>query len=172
MVNSWRTAYFNQAIADYEMFLMLEKTPNVPLCHRLHYLQMMTEKLAKGFKTKTTDGEYAHTHVAFVPFLKIAKSRPEIMQACGIKTREQFSAYLDGLNSLAATVQGLAPAESNRANIGVNPEYPWETPEGIVAPIEFGFPEIDLNTKNAKLNKLMTFIGYCVEIAARELVDA
>ena len=172
MAASWRTAYFKQALADYELFLMLENAEDVPLCHRLHYLQMMTEKMAKGFKTEEGGGEYAHTHVTFVPFLKIAKSRPEIMQACGIRTKEQFHAYLNGLYDLAAAVQDLAPAQANRADIGVNPEYPWETPKGIVAPVDFDFPGIDLNAKNAKLNKLMTFIKHCFEIAEREMGQA
>lgn len=59
--------------------------------------------------------------------------------------------------------------EANKAVVGVNPEYPWATPRGIVAPIEFDFPKINLNAKNAKLNKLMTFIRHCFEIAQREL---
>lgn len=46
----WRTGYLRQARADYDMLLFLLKTgEEVALCQKLHYLQMTTEKLAKGF---------------------------------------------------------------------------------------------------------------------------
>ena len=47
----WRTAYLEQAKSDYAMLLKLNRD-EAPLCHRLHYLQMTTEKMAKGFLTR------------------------------------------------------------------------------------------------------------------------
>lgn len=167
MAHSWRTAYFKQGLADYQLFLTLEKTENIPLCHRLHYLQMMTEKLAKGFKTEPTAKEaHPFTHAAFVTLLRIVKDRPEFMQACNIGTKEQFLAYLKGLNSLAATIQGLAP---DLADKGPNPEYPWQIPQGVMAPIDFNFPDLNLNAKDLRLIKMLKFIDICFQIAQREL---
>lgn len=168
MADSWRSAYFKQARADYDLFLILEKTENIPLCHRLHYLQMMTEKLAKGFRTPKGGIEYAHTHEAFVPFLRIVKSRPEFIFLRGAMTKNQFDAYIVGLYPLAERIQRLAPDLAT----GPNPEYPWATQQSIVAPIEFSFPDINLNAKDVRLNKLLTLIGICFEIAKRELESA
>ena len=167
MVNSWRSAYFRQAHADYEMFLPLENTRGISLCHRLHYLQMMTEKLAKGFNTPpTAKKEHAHTHAAFLKFLKTLKLQPEFRQVRGNMSNDQFDSYLKGLYALADRVQNLAP---DLAKEKPNPEYPWRMPTGtIVAPAEFGFPDLDLNAKDPHLIKLLELINTCFKIADRE----
>ncbi len=46
----WRTANLTQARSDFEMLQTLSRQ-QAPPCHQLHYLQMSTEKLAKGFST-------------------------------------------------------------------------------------------------------------------------
>jgi hypothetical protein len=76
----WRTAYLTQAKSDYAMLLKLIRE-EAPLCHRLHYLQMTTEKMAKGFLTKKGGPRYAKTHDAFAKFVKIAGERPEFCAA-------------------------------------------------------------------------------------------
>ena len=70
MAMDWRTAYFQQARSDYDMLLRLLKEENVPECQRLHYLQMATEKLAKGFLTQPGGPRYPKVHDAFVRFVK------------------------------------------------------------------------------------------------------
>ena len=70
----WRSAYLEQAKSDFTMFQVIQ---DAPLCHRLHYLQMATEKLAKGFLTPPGGARYGKTHDAFVRFLRVAKGRPE-----------------------------------------------------------------------------------------------
>lgn len=69
MPHDWRSSYLTQAKADYAIFRLLEKE-NSPLCHRLHYLQMTTEKLAKGLLTPVGGVRYAKTHDAFLTFVR------------------------------------------------------------------------------------------------------
>ena len=73
----WRTAYLEQAKSDYAMLLKLNQE-EAPLCHRLHYLQMTTEKMAKGFLTPKGGARYPKTHNALVVnFVKLAEKRPD-----------------------------------------------------------------------------------------------
>lgn len=51
MANDWRGAYFQQAKSDYSLLLLIKEINDVPLCQKLHYLQMTTEKMSKGFLT-------------------------------------------------------------------------------------------------------------------------
>jgi hypothetical protein len=45
---TWREAFRQQALSDYAVFRHLTRVADIPVCHRLHYLQMATEKLAKS----------------------------------------------------------------------------------------------------------------------------
>ena len=58
MALDWRTAYFQQAKSDYEMLLKLLSEEDIPPCQSLHYLQMTTEKLAKGLLTRPGGSHY------------------------------------------------------------------------------------------------------------------
>lgn len=52
MAKDWRSAYFQQAKSDFQLFEKIVGQADVPLCQKLHYLQMATEKMSKGFLTK------------------------------------------------------------------------------------------------------------------------
>jgi hypothetical protein len=133
----WRTAYLEQAAADYETFRELVKIGS-PFCHQLHYLQMTTEKLAKGFLTSPGGPRYPKVHKAFVRFVIIAQSRFEFRRASRFKDTSQFRAYEEH----------------------PNPEYPWEIRGVIQAPLIYPFP--DLNLKNPQMMKLLQFIEDCL----------
>lgn len=84
MPMDWRTAYFEQAQSDYKMLLKLVADDDVPLSDCLHYLQMATEKMAKGFHTKTGEGPHERTHDAFAAFVKnYARLNTNLKRACG-----------------------------------------------------------------------------------------
>ena len=71
MPDQWRTAFLKQARADYALFRTLEGDGTVPVCHKLHLLQMATEKLAKA--SLTPPGQRPlRTHNAFVKFVQAA----------------------------------------------------------------------------------------------------
>jgi hypothetical protein len=63
---SWRDAFFVQAWSDYAVFEIMDDN-NYPRCHVLHYLQMTTEKLAKGY--------LCHFSVGDSPFLTTPKTQ-------------------------------------------------------------------------------------------------
>lgn len=104
MPHTWRTATLLQAQSDYEMFLRLQKSRDAPLCHRLHYLQMTTEKLAKAFLTPP-GGRYPNTHDAFVRFVRVVRGRQDYRAAFGFSQAAQYHAYLDSLLPLAQAIE-------------------------------------------------------------------
>jgi hypothetical protein len=120
----WRTAYLTQAKSDYAMLLKLIRE-EAPLCHRLHYLQMTTEKMAKGFLTNKGGTRYAKTHDAFVKFVRLAGGRPEFRAASHFTQAGAFVAYVTSLLDTAQNVENLSPDGGDHAN----PEYPWKNRE-------------------------------------------
>jgi len=156
---TWREAFLLQARSDHAVFdrlgaLRVEVEP----CHRLHYFQMATEKLAKAFLTAPAAVEAPATvHTAFVRMLQVIKGRPDIRRQLGYANARAFASFINSLLGLANRVQGLAPAVAGLTQ--PNPEYPWRnlgTGE-IQAPAEFEFPDFDRATKPqmAKLDKLV-----------------
>ena len=59
--------FLNQAPSDYAMFQFLRGRE---VCHRLHYLQMCTEKLSKVWFWRTLPPVHIPGHNAFEPFLR------------------------------------------------------------------------------------------------------
>jgi len=137
---TWREAYLRQARSDYEVYSFLN-TPDVPLCHRLHYLQMASEKLAKSFLSKGSRKPYKKTHIAFVRFLKISKRYKPIQRELGYaKNLPAYCAYIDSLLGPAQLIEDLAPVGGDHDK--VNPEYPWKDATGVIrVPVDYAFRE-------------------------------
>ena len=154
----WRTAYLTQAKSDYDMLLKLIRE-EAPLCHRLHYLQMTTEKMAKGFLTQRGGSRYPKTHDAFRRFVQITGGRPEFRAASHYKQAGPFSAYIMSLHNIAQKVENLSPEGGDHPN----PEYPWEEKGTILLPTEYTFD--DLALENPKMVKLLQFIADCFTLA-------
>ena len=154
----WRTAYLTQAKSDYAMPLKLNREEAL-LCHRLHYLQMATEKLAKGFLTPSGGARYPRTHNAFADFVKIADRRPDLRVASHFTKRSQFAAYIASLLETAKKVESLSPDGEDHSN----PEYPWEEKGVIMLPTEYPFADLDLRSR--KMVKLLQFIDDCFTVA-------
>ena len=153
----WRSACLEQAKSDYDMFASVRDT--APLCHSLHYLQMTTEKLAKGLLTEVGGPRPAKTHDAFVRLMRTAKVRPEYKKACGIKSSSQFVQYIDKLLDIAQQVENLSPDGPDHPN----PEYPWEFQNVILVPKEYNFKGLTL--EGPKMIKLLKFIDNCFSLA-------
>ena len=154
----WRTAYLEQAKSDYAILLKLNRDA-APLCHQLHYLQMTTEKMAKGFLTRNGGARYPKTHNAFVNFVILAARTPEFRAVSRFTTRSQFSAYTTSLLALARRVEDLSPDGEDHPN----PEYPWEINGVILLPTEYAFNGLELD--NPKMVKLLEFIADCFTLA-------
>lgn len=138
---TWRSAFLLQARSDFGTREFLN-TQRVEYCHQLHYLQMASEKLAKGFLTPASSSDPPQlTHAAFVRCLQVIKGRPDVRRMLNVSNTQAFIEFVDSLLPLAEQVQRLAPKYSGVR--GPNPEYPWQpTPRGsVTAPAEFEFPQ-------------------------------
>ena len=159
---SWRSAFLRQARREQEVRRRLND-PAVEYCHRLHYLQMVSEKLAKGFLTREGAAEPpAPTHLAFVRLLQVLKSRRDIRERLGYDAHT-FKVYIDSLLQLANRVEQLAPSAAGFTQ--PNPEYPWrDVATGqVLAPVDFAFPLFD--PRDPKMIKLEKLIEWLVEVA-------
>ena len=136
----WRTALFQQARSDYEMVNLLSRN-NAPLCHQLHFLQMATEKLAKGFQTLPNGPQPPKVHRAFVGLMQLVRNDAYLQRACNCAPR-QVNVYIASLLPVARLIEDLAPALSND---GPNPEYPWQVPGDVVAPVNYPFPTLQFD---------------------------
>lgn len=136
----WRNAYFQQAWSDFKVYQDLNNRREA-FCHQLHYLQMTTEKLAKGFQCVIGSGPHPMTHFVFVDFLQGLKRQPRLFSSrMRFKTMKQFSLHVQSLLPVANLIEQLAPAGGNYSRI--NPEYPWTDATGnVYSPVMYGFPE-------------------------------
>jgi len=81
VADDWRTAFLLQARSDHAAFrLLLDAARNDPalLCQCLHYLQMTTEKLAKGFLTPPNGPRPPAVHHAFTRFVQTARGNDRL----------------------------------------------------------------------------------------------
>lgn len=139
---SWYYAFLNQAWSDYQVFQELNESRH-PNCHKLHYLQMTTEKLAKaGLVEITRNSPPAKVHNGFVRFLQCTKFYPLWKKRLGYEHKKQaYAAYIDRMIPIADKIEKLAPAISGPSQ--PNPEYPWSPCVGDVrCPADYDFPEI------------------------------
>jgi hypothetical protein len=120
----WHDAFLEQAKSDHAILGRLAH-PAVEYCHRLHYLQMTAEKLAKSLLTPPGSAAPPPTsHAVFVRMLQVLKARPEIRRQLGFDDAARFRSYINSLLDLAGRIETLAPAQAGLAH--PNPEYPWK----------------------------------------------
>src|SRR5437899_5434722 len=151
-MNDHQKLYFDQAKSDFEIFQFLK---GKPACHRLHYLQMCTEKLGKAFFFKKPP-PYP-SHAGFVKFLRNLSTRRNIWRALNFGRREDLELYVRGIHQIAQDVESLAP---QLADDGPNPEYPWPRPpkEATTTPLHCTFPIWEKLQRTSKGFKFKGFI--------------
>src|SRR5690349_17478881 len=107
---SWRDAFLRQARSENAVRLRLND-PEVEYSHRLHYTQMVAEKLAKGLQVRPDETDPPPTtHRALVRLLQVLKGRAEARRQLGYGDAAVFKAFIDSILPLAAEIEGLAPA--------------------------------------------------------------
>jgi len=153
---NWQTAFLRQAKSDWEAY---QKTTESewPDCQRLHYLQMVTEKLSKAFLVvgDTKLENLTSSHAAFVKFIRIMSVNRNLQSALGMKKSPQ-KAKFKALLPLAREIELLAPA---LAQGGPNPEYPWEDPSGgVLAPADHSFPLMQRLQKTPQGIQMLKYI--------------
>jgi hypothetical protein len=135
-MNKAQELWWQQAQSDFAAFGLLRRAAP---CHQLHYLQMVTEKLAKAYLWRSNSPPPT-VHAGFVQFLRsIAGSREpkhqQIATILGFGRSEDFQSWIQSILPLAYDLERLAPAPLNSPN----PEYPWphEMPQFAPATHEF-----------------------------------
>lgn len=158
----WKTDYLLQARSDYDLYQRMERLGDVPLCHRLHYLQMATEKLAKGFLTPAGDTPHEYTHKAFPRLVREASAMPRVRARLG-KTG-QYAAYrrfLQSVEPLAEVLQNLSPEGDDHPN----PEYTWRDGTGQVrSPLLYPFAGLEARD-NPRLRESLQLVEVFFAVA-------
>ena len=131
-MNEQQRLYLVQARSDWMMFQLLERQS---ACHRLHYLQMCTEKLSKAyFWRDRRQGEFGHA--VFVHFLRAISNHRETAMGVTKSGVNALRSRIEDVMNLAEAIESLAPALSAD---GPNPEYPWPRHLPTSAPVEHDF---------------------------------
>jgi len=153
----WQLAFLNQARTDWEAYKKAEELM-WPVCHRLHFLQMATEKLGKALlvAAESNLGEITHSHSALVKFMRVVSNNLDLHLQLGL-TKSQLKAQFKGLLPIAHEIEILAPA---LAQDGPNPEYPRLDKSGcLCAPFDYSFPLIRLLESHQGI-RLLKYIEY------------
>jgi hypothetical protein len=136
--------FIAQARSDWGVYELLSGRADVAACHKLHFLQMACEKLAKAHRlrdTKSPVEELLSSHTGFARFM------PSFCKlALGEKYRgkdSQLARVIKDSRALAREIEKLAPAIDRRAT-PENAEYPWERDNEVIAPCEHNFPSLNL----------------------------
>jgi hypothetical protein len=138
-MNEFQELWLRQAESDYDVLRLLHERGVAP-SHQIHYLQMVTEKIAKAYFWRSGMAP-PRSHAGFVQFLRSLGSvgvheRKQIVQLFQFKRIKDFQNFIRIVLPLAYALERLAPA---LAHDGPNPEYPWPPQRPQYAPVTFDF---------------------------------
>lgn len=139
----WTTGYARQAKADFETFERLQSV-NVPECHKLQFLQMACEKLAKAYlcanKSDPATLQSSHAYVA--------KTLPVVLRQQAIFVNfsgATAQSTLQEAKRLCHEIEVIAPAVDRDGQRPDNCEYPWTDSGGTLhVPLDWTFPPSQL----------------------------
>lgn len=135
-------AFMAQARSDWHAYRVLNEA-HVAMCHRLHYLQMACEKLAKAYRlrdTKAPVDDLVSKHSGFSKF--VAPFFMAVLKDEYSGKDQQLRALVQRARALAREIEKLAPA-IDREESPENAEYPWERDGQVTAPCDFAFPSLE-----------------------------
>ena len=138
-MNSYQQVWWQQAKSDHDAFVLI-RGRGVAQCHSLHYLQMVTEKIAKAYFWRSGSPP-PQSHAGFVQFLRFlgqirTSDRDRIANLFTFQRFADFQNWIRAVLPLAYDLERLAPA---LANNGPNPEYPWPHANPQFAPVNHKF---------------------------------
>ncbi len=134
----WATGYARQADADFKTFEIVQAL-RVPLCHKLHFLQMACEKLVKahlcGVGTEPGALQTSHAYIAgTLPV--VLRQQVVFVKFTGGKAKE----VLSRARIVAQEIEVLAPSVNRDGDRPDNCEYPWEdTARNLHSPLDWPF---------------------------------
>jgi hypothetical protein len=156
-MNPQQQVFWDQAKTDYDIFLFLK---DQPACHRLHYLQMCMEKLAKAYFFGRKKPPDLVSHAILLRFLRTIANQKVVCKSLASHRRQDVRKQIMDLLPLAYDLERLAPA---LAGDGPNPEYPWPRERPTIAPIHYQFPLWHTLQKTAPGRKFQALIGRLLE---------
>lgn len=138
-MNRYQGLWLEQARSDVEVLALLRRR-GVAVCHQLHYLQMVTEKLSKTYFWRSSTFP-SRSHAGLVKLLRAWGSvergrRQRLADALLFGRFRNLRLWVHASLPLAYEMERLAPA---LAGDGPNPEYPWPTAAPQFAPATFEF---------------------------------
>ncbi len=150
----WARGYAKQALSDLEAREILV-SGNAEKCHRLHFLQMASEKVCKAYLTMANGHENVRKTHAYV-----ARNLPIIARQFYtiINDDNEISRWeISEIRRIAREIEVLAPACDENDIRKDNSEYPWQDGKGEVQiPCEYNFPNI--NDKSRTIIRLIRLI--------------
>ena len=138
-MNSYQKLWWEQAKSDHSAFLLIRRS-GIAQCHSLHYLQMVTEKIAKAYFWRSGSPP-PKNHAGFVQYLRfLGQTRPtdreRIANLFTFTRFADFQSWIRAVLPIAYELEQLAPT---LANDGPNPEYPWPHNQPADAPANHSF---------------------------------
>jgi hypothetical protein len=142
----WASAYAKQALSDLATRDLLAEA-GIHKCHRLHFLQMATEKVCKAYLTTRNGHEKVRKTHAYVE-----KNLPLIarMLYSNLNDQNRIKPWqMSAIHKISQEIEVLAPACDDGGAREDNSEYPWEDGQGNVrVPCEYNFPKVDDGPQN------------------------
>ncbi len=143
----WDRAFAIQAEADLQTYKCLQGHRDVPMCHKLHFLQMACEKLCKAHLCKAgsdpvalqSSHRYIGKNLPVVVKQQLARLDRKVVGRDGYPMNQ--------IRQLAREIELLSPAVDDNKKRPENCEYPWQVSPGeIRTPLEYQFPNLNLLT--------------------------
>ncbi len=146
----WARAYARQADIDFKAWELYEKHPEAIAaeCHKLLFLQMACEKLCK-----------AHLIQGGAPPENLQTSHGYVANPLPVVIQEQMRRMrrsLDGMQGvlrqirhLANEIEVLNPTMKRDGQRPDNCEYPWESGDRVISPLDWTFHPLSLVTAGA-----------------------
>lgn len=156
----WRKAFAQQADSDKQVYEVLCKVPGLPVCHRLHYLQMFLEKLCKA------NIPLGSTHNV------VAKVLPNLLRDFWRRHHKKGVVRdMKELRRICEEIDYLTPAVNDGGRRKDNVEYPWETTDSsgpiVLAPCKGDF-RLDQRLRSSVGRELLKgALGLCGETIAK-----
>jgi hypothetical protein len=152
MAAGWDKAYLRQAESDFDVFRQLESLA-VDKSHKLHYLQMSSELLAKAYRSARTHGRrQPNVHESLVRAIRLAGRHGAVRRALGYSDEKAYEAFIRSIMPAAEAIERIYPkGDIERPN----PEYPWESGGQIECPCGYPFSDLDLKRNVLRLAKFL-----------------
>jgi hypothetical protein len=138
---SRRDPFLAQARSDLAAYDGLCRLKDLSPCHQLHYLQMLTEKIARALRMAAgVSNAHEASHKAFSKLTAILE-RSDFAAKRLAMDKASYRHFVKRAHGLAREIEQLAPA----IGTGPNVEYPWEGRDDSGAttwhvPAEYPFP--------------------------------